>query len=345
MAKVLKNHAPGVLLSVAIAVIAMAIGEGIPNNIISSSVFALLIGMALNPLLMKSGIFGKGVNFTSKQILKLSIILMGVTLSFAQVMEVGKYSLVVMCFTLAAAFAGGYFLGKLFKVNWKMSSLISVGTGICGGSAIAAVAPAIDAEDDYIAYSISAIFLFDIIMVVIFPLMGRALGLTDMGYGLWTGTAVNDTSAVVAAGYAFSDAAGGYAMIVKLTRTLAIIPVVLIFSVINLRIKRRETLEQGVEQAEEQGKKLNIAGIIPWFIIGFLVMVGIKSAGLIPDHVSTGVAEVSKFMMVMALGAIGLSTSFKNVAKSGVKPLIHGSILSVVIVLVSYAVQVMMGQV
>ena len=190
----------------------------------------MLIGMALHPIVAKwSGVSG-GIVFVSKTVLKASIVLMGATLSFAQVLHVGKYSLIVMVCTLAAEFGFGNLFGKLFGINWKLSNLISAGAGICGGSAIAAICPTIEAEDNDIAYAISATFIFGIAMVILFSSMGQAAGMTDIGYGLWAGTAVNDTSSVVAAGYAFSDAAGQYATIVKLTRTLSIVPVVLIFS-------------------------------------------------------------------------------------------------------------------
>ncbi len=192
-------------------------------------VFALLLGMMINPFIYRNDMFYDGIKFVSKRILKLAIILMGATLSFSQVLEVGKYSLFVMVFTLLTAFGGGYYLGKLFGMNWKLSGLISAGTGICGASAIAAIAPTIDAEAKDIAYSISATFIFDILMVILFPIAGRYFGMSDLGFGLWAGTAVNDTSSVVATGYAFSDAAGSFAIIVKLTRTLSIVPAVLIF--------------------------------------------------------------------------------------------------------------------
>ena len=135
-----------------------------------------------------------------------------------------------MLFTLATCFGVGYFIGKALGRNWKMSNLISAGTGICGGSAIAAIAPVIDATDVDVAYGMSATFLFDMAMIVLFPILGRWLGLSDAAYGLWAGTAVNDTSSVVAAGYAFSEQAGDFATMVKLTRTLAIIPTVLSFA-------------------------------------------------------------------------------------------------------------------
>ncbi|MEG2403785.1 MAG: putative sulfate exporter family transporter, partial [Oscillospiraceae bacterium] len=236
MLKTIKKYGAGLVLTALLGAVASYVSGFIPYHLISAGVFAMLIGMLLNPVISKYSIFKGGIALVSKQVLRLAIILMGVTLSFSQVLKVGKYSLLVMCFTLAAAFGGGYLLGKAFGMNWKLSGLISAGTGICGGSAIAAIAPTIDADDKDVAYAISATFLFDIVMVILFPIAGRYFGMSDMGFGLWAGTAVNDTSSVVAAGYAFSDAAGAFAMIVKLTRTLSIIPAVLIFSFINERI-------------------------------------------------------------------------------------------------------------
>ncbi|MEG1476525.1 MAG: YeiH family protein [Oscillospiraceae bacterium] len=340
MLKTIKKYGAGLVLTALLGAVASYVSGFIPYHLISAGVFAMLIGMLLNPVISKYSIFKGGIALVSKQVLRLAIILMGVTLSFSQVLKVGKYSLLVMCFTLAAAFGGGYLLGKAFGMNWKLSGLISAGTGICGGSAIAAIAPTIDADDKDVAYAISATFLFDIVMVILFPIAGRYFGMSDMGFGLWAGTAVNDTSSVVAAGYAFSDAAGAFAMIVKLTRTLSIIPAVLIFSFINERINSKKA-----DAAHQEHKKVDIKKIFPYFILMFLGMVALQSTGLIPPAVQGGVAQLSKFFMIMALGAIGLKTNFKEVATSGAKPMLHGFIISALVVVVSFAVQSFMGQI
>lgn len=339
--KMIKKYTLGLLLTVALAVAANGVAALIPGGLISGGVFALLMGMAINPAIARFGSLMPGVKLASKQVLRLAIILMGLTLSFSQVFEVGRYSLIVMCFTLLAAFGGGYLLGKAFGMNWKLSGLISAGTGICGGSAIAAIAPTIDAEDKDIAYAISATFIFDILMVVLFPIAGQYFGMTDMGFGLWAGTAVNDTSSVVAAGYAFSDPAGAYAMIVKLTRTLSIIPTVLIFSFIHSNARAKA----GAEGAAAQEKRVNLRAIFPFFILAFLGMVAVKSMGLIPESAGAPVSALSKFLMVMALGAIGLKTNFREMSRSGAKPMLHGFIISALVVVVSFVVQLVLGQV
>ena len=334
----IKLISPGVLLASLLAIVSTYINLAVPNHAIGSGVIALILGMLLNPFVDRYPKTLAGLTFTSKKILKFAIILMGASLSFTQVFQVGKFSLVVMTFTLLAAFGGGYLLGKAFGMDWRLSSLISAGTGICGGSAVAAVAPVIDSEDSQIAYAISATFIFDVLMVVLFPIMGVYFGMNDLGYGLWAGTAVNDTSSVVAAGYAFSDAAGNYAVIVKLTRTLAIVPIVFIFSLIGAR-KRK------CENPELERCKIDIASIFPWFILLFLVMVGIKSTGMIPDSISLLLSDSSKFMMVMALGSIGMKTSFSKLSQSGFLPLVHGFMISTLVVVVSFAVQSFLGQI
>ncbi len=326
---------PGLAISMLIAVVSKMIEGLLPIHIIGASVIALFIGMIINSF-WKPDFLSAGIKFTSKKVLKFAIILLGASLSVRVILSVGKLSLMVMFFTLLTCFGGGYFIGKALKLDWKLSNLISAGTGICGGSAIAAIAPVIDAEDSDIAYAMSATFLFDMAMIVLFPIMGKMMGLSDMAYGLWAGTAVNDTSSVVAAGYAFSEGAGDFATMVKLTRTLSIIPTVLVFSLVNLRLKRKAT-------ANAEYKKVNICKLFPWFIFGFLGLAAINSLGAIPPHISSAAKDVSKFLMVCALTAIGLNTSFKDMKKSGINPMLHGFIISALVVIVAIGVEWCMG--
>lgn len=327
---------PGFLLALVIAACAKWLEGLLPIHLIGASVIALFLGMGLHHIRKPSAGLVRGLKFTSKKILKSAIILLGASLSISVVLNIGRLSLTVMVFTLLTCFGGGYFVGRALGLNWKLSNLISAGTGICGGSAIAAIAPAIDAEDQDIAYAMSATFLFDMVMIVLFPILGRAMGLDDMAYGLWAGTAVNDTSSVVAAGYAFSEGAGDFATMVKLTRTLAIIPTVLVFSLIEVREKRKA----GVADQEE---KVKVTSIIPWFILGFLGMAVLNSLGVFPQELSLGLKELSKFLMVAALAAIGLNTDFHEMRKSGINPMIHGFIISALVVVVAIAVEYCMG--
>lgn len=339
----IKKSLPGVLLCMVIAIISFYMGGQIP--LVGGPVFALLLGIILNLFIKSDRRLTPGLNFTSKKLLKFAIILLGFGLSIGQILEVGKISLMVMVFTLASAFGFGCLFGRLFNMNWKLSSLISAGTGICGGSAIAALSPVIGAKDSDITYAISATFIFDIVMILLFPIMGRALGLSDLAYGLWTGTAVNDTSSVVAAGYAYSNAAGNYATIVKLTRTLSIIPTVVIFSYIAQCRNHKNLIARTGQGLTAEKKKLSLKSIFPYFIVFFILAAMLNSIGLVPPKAGLIIKNTSKFLMIMALGAIGLKTDLREVKNSGLAPMLHGFIISAIVVIVSIGVQILLGQV
>ncbi len=329
---------PGFGAALLIAAAAKIIEGLLPIHLIGASVIALFIGMLLNGRLGKNALLQPGIRFTAKKVLRIAIVLLGASLSIGTVLHVGRLSLTVMVFTLLTCFGGGYVVGRLLGLNWKLSNLISAGTGICGGSAIAAISSVIDADDSDVAYAMSATFLFDMAMILLFPVMGHAMGLSDTAYGLWAGTAVNDTSSVVAAGYAFSEAAGDFATMVKLTRTLAIIPTVLVFSVVQARLRRKESLSGG---APDGG--VRIRSLFPWFIAGLVCLAVVNSTGLIPAGLSAAAKEISKFLMVAALAAIGLGTSFRDMRKSGWAPMLHGFIISALVVAVALAVEYGMG--
>ena len=339
--KAFKNL-PGILLSVGVALAACWIESLLPIHLIGSAVIAMFLGMVVNHFLKDTKVFAMGIKFTSKKILKFAIILLGLSLNITIILNVGKMSLVVMVFTLLTCFGGGYFIGKALGLNWKLSNLISAGTGICGGSAIAAIAPTIDADDNDVAYAMSATFLFDMAMIVLFPIMGRAIGMSDEAFGIWAGTAVNDTSSVVATGYAFSDGAGDFATMVKLTRTLAIIPTVVTFAFIQLHLKRKEALANS-QSPEELKANFSVAKIFPWFILGFLAMAIVASILPIPSAVVSQTKRISKFLMVCALAAIGVNTSFSSMKKAGIRPMIHGFIISALVVIVALLVEIAMG--
>lgn len=333
---------PGIILSAGVAVLACFIESLLPIHVIGSAVIAMFIGMILNHFLSGFTLFASGLKFTSKKLLKFAIILLGLSLNITTILNVGKMSLTVMIFTLLTCFGGGYFIGKALGLNWKLSNLISAGTGICGGSAIAAIASTIDADDNDVAYAMSATFLFDMAMIVLFPIMGQAMGMTDQAFGIWAGTAVNDTSSVVATGYAFSEGAGDFATMVKLTRTLAIIPTVIAFAFIQLHIKRKEAVAASADGSELKAD-FSITKIFPWFILGFLAMSLVASIFPVPAEVVTGTKSLSKFLMVCALAAIGLNTSFSKMKKAGIRPMIHGFIISALVVIVALLVEIAIG--
>ena len=326
----------GIGICVVVAILSIVVERIVPGEILGSSIIALFMGTAINSFFHPDWI-KPALKFTSKRILKAAIILLGASLSVGTIMSVGKMTFFVMIFTFAMCFGGGYFVRKLFGLNWKLSNLISAGTGICGGSAVAAIAPVIDADDKDIAFALSSTFLFDMIMIAIYPIMGRILGMSDIAFGIWAGTSVNDTDSVVASGYAFSEAAGDFATMVKLTRTIAIIPTVLVFAYVGTRMKQKEL------RMECGGNKVNVIKIIPWFIGGFLALAVANSVGFIPVEISDIMKHTSKFLMVMALAAIGLGTSISDFKKAGLSPMFYGITIDTLVTLTALIVIWCMG--
>ncbi|GAB1481837.1 YeiH family protein [Treponema sp.] len=296
-----------------------------------------------------------GVKFTGKKILQYSIVLLGFEMQIMNVLAVGSRSLLIMFFTLSAAFTAAAFMYRLIRAPGKQAILIGVGTCICGGSAIAATAPVINADDQDIAQSISTIFLFNIIAVFIFPPLGHLLGLSDPGFGLWAGTAVNDTSSVVATASAWSQMAGNdsalsLATIVKLTRTLLIIPVTLVLAIYTARAANKKT-ETGAEDGEVGAIEgagpvagvaagtFNLVKIFPWFVIGFVIAALMNSFLPLPTGLPHLLSQSGKFMIVMAMAAIGFSTNLKSLISGGWKPILLGSVCWVAVAVVSLLVQ------
>lgn len=326
----------GVAICLGIAGLSVLLEKIIPGGLLGASIIALFSGTIINSFFHPSWI-KPALKFTSKKILKVAIILLGASLSIQTIVYVGKMTFFVMLFTFSVCFGGGYFIRKIFKLNWKLSNLISAGTGICGGSAIAAISPVIDADDKDIAFAMSSTFIFDMVMVALYPIMGRLLQMTDIAYGIWAGTSVNDTASVVASGYAFSEIAGDFATMVKLTRTIAIIPTVLVFAFIGTRIKQKELKEVNKEQ------RVSLAKIIPWFIGGFLLLAVLNSVGCIPASVGGALKSMSKFLMVTALAAIGLGTSITDFKKAGLAPMLYGITIDTLVTLTALVVVWCMG--
>ncbi len=314
---------PGILLVTTIAIPAWLLGTLVP--LVGGPVCGILLGMMM-AFWKRPATCEAGIAFTAKKLLQASIILLGFEMNLFHIFEVGSQSLYIIIFTLSAAFITAWIIGNYLKLDGNTSILIGVGTAICGGSAIAATAPVIAATDKAVAYSISTIFLFNIAAVFIFPFIGHRLGMSDIGFGMWSGTAINDTSSVVAAGYSYSNAAGNFATIVKLTRTLMIIPV---------------TLALAVFTARQQGKQnqFSFVKIFPWFIFGFLAASIITTTGLIPSDLGKALAQTGKFFIIMALAAIGLNTHLKQLLSNGLKPIVLGLSCWLSVALVSLAVQ------
>ncbi|QIB69950.1 YeiH family putative sulfate export transporter [Aminipila butyrica] len=320
---------PGIGLAAVIAIPAWFIGKSFP--IIGGPVLGILFGMLL-AFWKRPAPFNEGIQYTAKKLLQYAIILLGFDMNLYDIFKVGGQTLTFMIFTLTMAFTTAFAAGKLLKVDSKTNILIGVGTAICGGSAIAATAPVIEANEEEVARSISTIFFFNVIAAFLFPFLGHILHMSSSDFGLWAGTAVNDTSSVVAAGYAFSDEAGNLAVIVKLTRTLMIVPVTLGLAFYTSR-KRAEQPE------DLKGHKCyNFRTIFPWFVIGFIAASIVNTFLPMPQEIGDLAPQLGKFLIIMAMAAIGLNTNIIELIKSGAKPILLGLICWIVLSLTALAV-------
>ena len=319
----------GFLLSLAVGVVALGLGEYWP--LIGGPVFAIVLGMVVRNLIGVSPVFRPGLQFSSKVLLQWSIIGLGFGLSLPQVMRTGLDSLVVTLVTLSVAFVAAYVLGRMLGIPSKLRTLIGVGTAICGGSAIAAVTPIIRPEEHETALAISTIFIFNILAVLIFPVAGHMMNMSDAGFGIWAGTAINDTSSVVAAGYSYSNQAGDHATIVKLTRATLIIPICLVLT--GLEIWR----------SRQDGRDFDLMRVFPWFILWFIVASTLRSLGLVPVQWLEPLRWTAQFLMVLALAAIGLSSDLKIMARAGLRPALLGLGVWAAVALSSLAVQSWIG--
>lgn len=335
----IKKNGAGLLLCLCIAIPAWLLGQAVP--VVGGPVFSILIGMVLTLFWKNKTKVQPGIGFTSKKVLQYAVILLGFGLNLSEIAKVGAQSLPIIVSTISTSLIVSFVLCKAMKVPSNISTLVGVGSSICGGSAIAATAPVIGADDEEIAQAISVIFLFNVIAALTFPTLGGMLGMTDHGFGLFAGTAVNDTSSVTAAASAWDGIHGSntleIATIVKLTRTLAIIPTVLIFALIGMHVKKKEAA------GDPSAVRVNMKSVFPWFILGFLALCGVNSLGFIPASVASVLKDISKFLMVTALAAIGLNTSFSDMRRAGLKPMLHGFIISLLVVLVAIAVEYAIG--
>ena len=329
----IKTNWYGIVLCFAIAVLADTLSKIVPvvGSIIGGPVFAIIFGMIITMFIKNKERLQPGITFTSKKILQYAVILLGFGLNLSTILQTGAKSLPIIITTITTSLVVSFLLYKIMKVPSKISTLVGVGSSICGGSAIAATAPVIEADDEEIAQSISVIFLFNIIAAIIFPTLGGVLGLSNEGFALFAGTAINDTSSVTAAASSWDSIHGtgtsvlDSATIVKLTRTLAIIPITLVLALVRSRKAKK--------QENSSGTKFSFKKVFPFFIIYFVCASVITTlcTTFLPEAVQVYTSslfsilkQLSKFFIVMAMAAIGLNTNIAKLVKTGGKPIIMG---------------------
>ena len=324
-----KENSPGALLCLAMAVPAWLLGKQVP--VAGGAVFGILLGMMLANFWHYPPKFGPGIKNTSKRVLQAAIVLLGFQMNLGHVLGLSGRAFLLVITSIITAFLTAYIVGRLIGLGDNEKTLIGIGTAICGGSAIAAAAPVIDASEKEVARAISTIFLFNLIAVFIFPTVGHLMQMSDLRFGMWAGSAINDTSSVVAAGYSFSNAAGNTATVVKLTRTLMLIPVTFILALCQSKKER------------SAGGDFALGKSFPWFVIAFLLACILNTGGIIPARMAAFWGTLGKFCIVIAMVAIGLSTNLKELILHGKKPILLGLCCSIAVALISLVMQKLLG--
>lgn len=320
----IQKNVKGLLLCLVIAVPSWFLGKMFP--VIGGAVIAIVAGMVTTVFWKDKNSFAPGITFTSKKILQWAVVFLGFGMDLGVVFQTGKQSLPIIVCTITTSLVLSFVLHKAMDIPSKISTLVGVGSSICGGSAIAATAPVIDADDEEVAQAISVIFFFNVLAAILFPIFGQMIGFdTTSGeaFGIFAGTAVNDTSSVTAAASTWDSMWGlgsqtlDKAVTVKLTRTLAIIPITLVLAFLRTR------------KASENGEnKVSMKQIFPFFILYFIAASVITTVAVqsgISANVFAPVKELSKFFIVLAMAAIGLNTDIVKLVKTGGKPLVMGA--------------------
>lgn len=320
---------PGLALSAALGLVAYLLGRQVP--IIGGPVLGILLGLAVGTWFGPRPALTPGTAFAAKKVLQTAVVLLGLGLSLTQVARIGWETLPVMLGTLVLALAAGPLIGRWLGVAEDIRTLVTVGTGICGASAIATISAVTGATGVAVAVSIAVIFVYNALAVVLFPLLGHALGLSQEGFGLWAGTAVNDTSSVVAAATVYGAVATSHAVVVKLTRTLMIIPIAVGHSVARAR------------QVPDGQAGMPWSRLVPPFLVLFLLAAAANSIGMVPDSWGDPVRQAAAYLTTVALTAIGLSTPVRAVQQAGWRPLALGGVLWVLVAVSSLVLMRLTG--
>ncbi|MCU6746367.1 MULTISPECIES: YeiH family protein [Lachnospiraceae] len=330
----IKKNGAGLLLCLFISFPAWFLGQRFP--VVGGPVFSILIGMILTLFMPQKEKFAPGIHYTSKKILQAAVVFLGFGMNLTEILAKGRQSLPIILSTISVSLLIAFFLYKVLKLTPDSAILVGVGSSVCGGSAIAATAPVIDASDEDVAQSISVIFLFNVLAALLFPTLGGLLGLSNEGFGLFAGTAINDTSSVTAAAAAWDGIHASHtleaAAIVKMTRTLAIIPITLTLA-----------LWRGRKEKNRKDSTFSLKKSFPFFVLFFILASVVTTIFQLPYEVTAPLKELSKFLIVMAMAAIGLHTNIIQLVRTGAKPIFTGFCCWIGITFVSLCMQHILG--
>lgn len=315
--------------ALAVAALATLAAHWVP--LAGAPVLAILLGVVLRAVWQPPERCRPGLAFAGRSVLQAAIVVSGFALSFVTVVRTGLGTLPVTLGTMAVVLLLAPLAARALRLDGVLQRLVGVGTAICGASAIAAVATVIEPAESEIALAIATVFFYNVVAVLAFPPLGHLMHLSQDAFGLWAGTAVNDTSSVVAAGYAYGREAGDHATIVKLTRATLILPIVGVLAVLRARARRAGSA------------RVPWRRIVPWFILWFLAAALINTSGIVPPGWHGPIGLLATFLISVALAAIGLQTQLAKLLRTGARPLAFGFVLWVAVALSSLALQRLTG--
>jgi uncharacterized integral membrane protein (TIGR00698 family) len=309
---------PGLLLTSAVAASAYGLRRLPAMATFSPMILAILIGIAFHNLIGTPAIARPGITFSLRRLLRLAIILLGLQLTIIQVIEVGGRGIVIIATTLLATFIFTVWMGKWLGVDRKLTQLIAAGTSICGASAVIATNTVTDAHDEDVAYAVACVTVFGSVAMFAYPLLPGLLHLDPHAFGLWTGASIHEIAQVVAAAFQDGQKAGEFGTIAKLSRVMLLAPVVIALGLIATR--------RAGKNAPAAGASSSARPPMPWFVLGFVALVGINSLIAIPAEAKVWVAAATTFLLSVALAAMGLETDIRKLAAKGLRPALLGAL-------------------
>lgn len=315
---------------------------------------SIVLGMVLSNIWALPKWLLPGVKFSVKKLLPLGIILLGARLNFSEIVQLGVVGIAMSCFEIVLALAIMLLFIRWLKLSGKLGTLLGIGTAICGGTAIVAAAPVIEAEECDVVFGVATVTLLGLIAMFLLPVLGHFLALTDRAFGVWAGLAIHQTPQVVAAGFAYGQQAGETATIVKMSRVCLLAPVVFVTGLIYARNKARRQESSG-------HKHINYFALFPKFVFGFLALALLRTLGWLPDftvHMSqvAMVGQVQRdfsmpviaqmganFFIVMSMAGVGLETKFTAMKQTGLRPFFAAFVSALVIAAVVLSLIKLLG--
>jgi uncharacterized integral membrane protein (TIGR00698 family) len=316
LGKTLLTTLPGLLLASAVAVLAYGIRQLPGMATFSPLILAIVIGIAFHNLIGTPSAAKAGVAFSMRRLLRIAIILLGLQLTISQVIEVGGRGIGIIAATLIFTFAFTVWMGKLLGVDRKLAQLIAAGTSICGASAVIATNTVTNASDEDVAYAVACVTVFGSVAMFTYPLLPGLLHLDPHAFGLWSGASIHEIAQVVAAAFQDGQKSGEFGTIAKLSRVMLLAPVVITLGLMARGIKTDDTAAS-VSSARPP---------MPWFVLGFIALVGVNSLITVPAETKMWIATVTTFLLSVALAAMGLETDIRKLLAKGIRPALLGAL-------------------